>query len=144
MAKRILTIIGKVVLGLIGAWLAILIILELSLSSTVVSKVVKKVAAEYVEGTLDFSKARVSLFKRFPSLYVEIEDFCLTYPADRFDAQEQAGAQGWLLHQGCGETADTLASFKSFRTSVRMFPLIQGRINIPYLNLDKPRKLYLC
>lgn len=139
MAKRILTIIGKVVLGLIGAWLAILIILELSLSSTVVSKVVKKVAAEYVDGTLDFSKARVSLFKRFPSLYVEIEDFCLTYPADRFDAQEQAGAQGWLLHQGCGETADTLASFRSFRTSVRMFPLIQGHINIPYLNLDKPR-----
>ena len=139
MAKRILSIIGKVILGLIGAWLAILIILEVSLSSTVVSKVVKKVATEYIDGTLDFSKARVSLFRRFPSLYVEIEDFCLTYPSDRFDAQEQAGAQGWLLHQGCGENADTLASFKSFRTSVRLFPLMQGRINVPYLNLDKPR-----
>ena len=78
MAKRILSIIGKVILGLIGAWLAILIILEVSLSSTVVSKVVKKVATEYIDGTLDFSKARVSLFRRFPSLYVEIEDFCLS------------------------------------------------------------------
>ena len=139
MAKRILSIIGKVFIGLIGSWLAILIILELSLSSAVVSKVIKKVSVEYIDGTLDFSKARVSLFKRFPSLYVEIEDFCLTYPSDRFDAQEQAGAQGWLLHQGCGEQADTLASFKSFRTSVRLFSLMQGRINIPYMNLDKPR-----
>ena len=85
MAKRILSIIGKVIIGLIGSWLAILIILELSLSSAVVSKVIKKVSVEYIDGTLDFSKARVSLFKRFPSLYVEIEDFCLTYPSDRFD-----------------------------------------------------------
>lgn len=139
MAKRILSIIGKVIIGLIGSWLAILIILELSLSSAVVSKVIKKVSVEYIDGTLDFSKARVSLFKRFPSLYVEIEDFCLTYPSDRFDIQEKAGAQGWLLHQGCGEQADTLASFKSFRTSVRLFSLMQGRINIPYMNLDKPR-----
>ena len=139
MAKKILSIIGKVILGIIGIWLALLIILELSLSSAVVSKVVKKVATEYIDGTLDFSKARVSLFKRFPSLYVEIEDFCLTYPSDRFDTQEKAGAQGWLLHQGCGENADTLASFKSFRTSVRLFSLMQGRINVPYMNLDKPR-----
>ena len=32
MAKRILTIIGKVVLGLLGTWIALLVILEIALS----------------------------------------------------------------------------------------------------------------
>jgi uncharacterized protein involved in outer membrane biogenesis len=139
MTKKILIILGKVILGIVGAWIALLLILEICLSSAVVSRVINSVATEYIDGTLDFTKARVSFFKRFPSLYVEIEDFCLTYPADRFDQQEKSGAQGWLLHQGCGESADTLASFKSFKTSVRLFSLIQGKINIPYMNLDKPR-----
>ena len=139
MAKRILTIIGKVVLGLLGTWIALLVILEIALSPAVTSKVIRKVAAEYVDGNLDFSKARVSLFKRFPSLYVDIEDFSLTYPADRFDEQEKTGAQGWLLRHGCGEASDTLASFRSFKASVRVMPLLTGTIKIPYLNLDKPR-----
>lgn len=139
MAKKIFSTIGKVILGIIGTWVILLLILELSMSSAVVSRIVKKVATEYVDGSLDFTKARVSFFKRFPSLFVEIEDFCLTYPADRFDELENAGAQGWLLRQGCGETADTLASFKSFQTSIRLFSLFQGRINVPYMNLDKPR-----
>lgn len=139
MAKRILTIIGKALLGFASAWIALLIILEIALSPAVTSKVVRKVAAEYVDGNIDFSKARISLFKRFPSLYVGIEDFSLTYPADRFDEQEKAGAQGWLLHHGCGEQSDTLASFRSFKASIRVFPLLTGTIKIPYLNLDKPR-----
>ncbi len=139
MIKRIFSIIGKVVLGLLGTWISLLVILEIALSPAVTSKVIRKVAAEYVDGSLEFSKARVSLFKRFPSLYVDIEDFSLTYPADRFDEQEKAGAQGWLLRHGCGETSDTLASFRSFKASVRMLPLLRGAIKIPYMNLDKPR-----
>lgn len=139
MAKKIFTIIGKALLGIIGAWIALLLLLEACLSPAVMSKIVRKVAAEYIDGSLDFTTARASIFKRFPSLYVDIEDFSLTYPTDRFDQLEKAGAQGWLLHHGCGENADTLASFKSFKASIRMFPLLTGHINIPFLNLDKPR-----
>lgn len=139
MARKIFIILGKVIAGLLGAWIALLLLLEVCLSPTVMSKIVRKVASEYVDGTLEFTKARASIFKRFPSLYVDIEDFCLTYPADRFDQLERQGAQGWLLHHGCGETSDTLASFKSFKASVRMIPLLRGHINVPYLNLDKPR-----
>lgn len=139
MTKRIFSIIGKALLGLLGVWLAILVILEIVLSPAVTSKVIRKVATEYVDGSLNFSKARISLFKKFPSLYVDIEDFSLTYPADRFDELENGGAQGWLLHHGCGENSDTLASFSSFKTSIRILPLLRGDIKIPYLNLDKPR-----
>lgn len=139
MTKRIISIITKIVLGILGVWVGLLLILEIALSPAVTTRVVKKVAAEYVDGTLDFSKARVSLFKRFPSLYVEIDDFCLTYPADRFDEVEKEGAQSWMIRQGCGQESDTLASFKSFKASVRMVPLVSGNILVPYLNLDKPR-----
>lgn len=139
MTKRIISIITKIALGILGVWIGLLLILEIALSPAVTSKVVKKVAAEYVDGSLDFSKVRVSLFKRFPSLYVEIDDFCLTYPADRFDEAEKEGARSWMLRQGCGQESDTLASFKSFKASVRMMPLISGNILVPYLNLDKPR-----
>ena len=139
MTKRIFSIIGKTLLGLLGVWIAILIILEIVLSPAVTSKVLSKVATEYIDGNLNFSKARVSLFKRFPSLYVDIEDFSLTYPADRFDEAEKEGARSWMIRQGCGQESDTLASFKSFKASVRMIPLISGNILVPYLNLDKPR-----
>lgn len=139
MTKRIISIITRIALGILGVWIGLLLILEIALSPAVTSKVVKKVAAEYVDGSLDFSKVRVSLFKRFPSLYVEIDDFCLTYPADRFDEAEKEGARSWMIRQGCGQESDTLASFKSFKASVRMMPLISGNILVPYLNLDKPR-----
>ena len=139
MTKRIISIITRIVLGILGVWIGLLLILEIALSPAVTSKVVKKVAAEYVDGSLDFSKVRVSLFKRFPSLYVEIDDFCLTYPSDRFDEAEKEGARSWMIRQGCGQESDTLASFKSFKASVRMMPLISGNILVPYLNLDKPR-----
>ena len=139
MAKKIFSIICKVLLGILGTWIGVLIIIEIALSPAVTSKVVRAVATEYIDGSLDFTKARISLFKRFPSLYVEIDDFCLTYPADRFDEAEKSGAQGWLLHQGCGQTSDTLASFKSFKASVRMMALLNGDIHVPYLDLDSPR-----
>ena len=139
MAKRIFSIIGKTLLGLLGVWIAILVILEIALSPAVTSKVLNKVATEYIDGNLNFSKARVSLFKRFPSLYVDIEDFSLTYSADRFDEAEKTGARSWMTRQGCGQENDTLASFKSFKASVRIMPLINGNILVPYLNLDKPR-----
>ena len=139
MIKRFLRIIIKSLLGILGVWIGLLLILEIALSPAVTSKVVKKVAAEYVDGNLDFSKVRISMFKRFPSFFVEIDDFCLTYPADRFDEAEKEGARSWMMRQGCGQESDTLASFKSFKASVRMIPLISGNILVPYMNLDKPR-----
>ena len=139
MMKRIFKITYKTILWILGIWLGLLLILEVVLSPSIASKIVHSIATEYIDGDLNFSKVRVSMFKRFPSLYVEIDDFSLTYPADRFDEIEKLGAQGWLSSQGCGEVSDTLASFKSFKTSVRMIALLKGNIHIPYLNLEKPR-----
>ena len=132
MGKRILKITGKTLLILAGAWIATLILLEAVLSPAIITGVVNRYADDFINADMTFSKVQVSLFKRFPNLYVNLEDFSITYPADRFD--ENAG-EGQI---------DTLASFRNFSGSLRIFPLIAGRINIPYLNLEKPRIFAHC
>ena len=133
--KRII----KILLWIIGIWIGIMIAAQIVLSTSVLTNIVNKVAAEYVDGSILFGKANVSLFRRFPKVSMTLEDFSITYPAERFDSLERAGAQGHMLYHGCGEQADTLASFKEFSASVRLIPLLRGRISIPHVNLVKPR-----
>ena len=133
--KRII----KILLWIIGIWIGIMIAAQIVLSTSVLTNIVNKVAAEYVDGSISFGKANVSLFRRFPKVSMTLEDFSITYPAERFDSLERAGVQGHMLYHGCGEQADTLASFKEFSASIRLIPLLRGRISIPHVNLVKPR-----
>ena len=133
--KRII----KILLWIIGIWIGIMIAAQIVLSTSVLTNIVNKVAAEYVDGSISFGKANVSLFRRFPKVSMTLEDFSITYPAERFDSLERAGVQGHMLYHGCGEQEDTLASFKEFSASVRLIPLLRGRISIPHVNLVKPR-----
>ena len=133
--KRII----KILLWIIGIWIGIMIAAQIVLSTSVLTNIVNKVAAEYVDGSISFGKASVSLFRRFPKVSMTLEDFSITYPAERFDSLERAGVQGHMLYHGCGEQADTLASFKEFSASIRLIPLLRGRISIPHVNLVKPR-----
>lgn len=129
----------KVVLWFVGIWAVLLVTLQLTLSEKVLTKLVNRYAAEYIDGDLSFGSASVSMFKRFPRVFLTLEDFAVTYPADRFDTHEKAGAQGHLMYMGCGETADTLASFDSFSASINVVSLIGGTIRIPHLSLVQPR-----
>ena len=129
----------KGVLGFIGVWAILLTVLQFTLSEKVLTKMVNRYAAEYIDGDLSFGKASVSMFKRFPRIFLTLEDFSVTYPADRFDTHEKMGVQGHLMYRGCGETADTLASFKRFSASINVVSLIGGKIRIPHLRLVKPR-----
>lgn len=133
--KRII----KILLWIIGIWIGIMIAAQIVLSTSVLTDIVNKVAAEYVDGSISFGKANVSLFRRFPKVSMTLEDFSITYPAERFDSLERAGVQGHMLYHGCGEQEDTLASFKEFSASIRLIPLLRGKISIPHVNLVKPR-----
>ena len=42
------------------------------------------------------------------------------------------------MFRGCGEDADTLATFSSFTASVRVTPLIFGQVKIPEISLKQP------
>lgn len=129
----------KAALWFIGIWAALLIILQVTLSEKVLTKLVNKYAAEYIDGDISFGSAEVSMFKRFPRVFLSLDDFSITYPADRFDAQEKMGVQGYLMHKGCGETADTLASFDRFSASLNVVSLVGGTIRVPHLRLVEPR-----
>lgn len=94
---------------------ALLTTAELILSSQLTTKIVNRYAKEYIDGTLNFGKVSASILKRFPAATVTFEDFSITSPTD------------------------TLASFKRFSASTNIGQLIFGRINIPSVELVKPR-----
>lgn len=136
---RIPLIIGKTLLWIAGIWFGLMVVLQIVLSPAVLTKIVNKVAVEFVDGEIAFGKASVSVFRHFPKITLNLEDFAVTYPAERFDSLERAGVQGHMLYHGTAEISDTLASFKKFSASVSLLPLLKGDISIPNVSLVKPR-----
>ena len=136
---RHINIILKILLWAAGIWLSVMIIAQVILSPAVITKAVNRFAPEYIDGDLSFEDVRVSLFRHFPKVTMTLEDFSITYPAERFDSLERAGVQGHMMYHGCADVADTLASFKEFSASVSLFPLMAGKIDIPHITLVKPR-----
>ena len=129
----------KTILILLGVWFALLIIIETVMSSDLTTRTVNKYAAEYIDGDISFGNVSFSVFQRFPGVTLTLEDFSITYPADRFDRLEKVSPQGHLLYHGCGETADTLASFKRFFIKVRPGKLLFGKAHISEMELVRPR-----
>lgn len=137
--KSVIRRIGKILLWVAGIWAALLIILQIALSPSVLKKAAGWFAGEYIDGSLTFSEIRINMFRHFPNIGISMEDVALTYPADRFDKAEAAGAQGRLLYHGTGESADTLASFRHFSAGINVAALAAGKISVPYVGLVKPR-----
>ncbi len=129
----------RFLLWVLGIWAAILIMLQVILSPVIVGRIVDRFSSEYIDGDLRFEKIKVNMFRHFPNVGLVIEDGSLTYPADRFDKLEAESAQGMLLYHGCGEQADTLASFRHFSAGINIAALIAGKISIPHVFLEKPR-----
>ncbi len=129
----------KPLLWILGILLGLMIVLEIVLSGPVLTRIVNGVAADYVDGELKFGKAKVSLFRRFPAVTLTLDDVSLTYPAERFDSLERVGVQGHLMHAGCSQIADTLASFNRFSVGLSLPALATGTIKVPYMRLDRPR-----
>ena len=102
--KTFLKRVVKVLLWIAATWVVILLILQVILSSSILTGIVNNAAEEYVDGNISFGKVEVSMFRRFPNLSLALDDFSITYPADRFDVEERDGAQGELLYHGTGET----------------------------------------
>ena len=129
----------KILAALAGLWIIVLILLKIVLTPSVLDRLVNKYAAEYVDGNISVGKVSFSAFRYFPNVGVAIDDFSITYPAERYDSTETQGAQGHLAKMGTGPQADTLASFESFEIGVNLGALLRGKINIPYAQLSKPR-----
>ncbi len=129
----------KILAVFAGLWIIILVLLKIVLTPSVLDRLVSKYAAEYIDGNISVGKVSFSAFRYFPNIGVAVDDFGITYPAERYDSTEIKGAQGHLALMGTGPQADTLASFESFEIGVNLGALISGKINIPYARLSKPR-----
>ena len=129
----------KIAAWVAGIWLVLIAVIQLVLSSSILTGLINKYGDQFIDGDINFGKAEVSLLKRFPKVTMTLEDFSITYPAERYDSLEKAGAQGHMLYHGCSDIVDTLASFKEFSASIRALPLIKGNIHIPHVSLVRPR-----
>lgn len=126
-------------LWIVGIFVVLVLTLQVVFTSSMLTNIVNRYADEYVDGDVNFGEVDVNMFRRFPNISLRIDDVSVTYPADRFDHLEAAGAQGELLYQGTGEIADTLVSFERFSASVNLMALLSGKINIMHVRFTKPR-----
>ncbi len=137
--KTVLERVFRGLLWTVGIWAAVLVVLQVVLSSGAVVRIVEKFTSEYVDGDLEFESIKVNMFRHFPYVGIVMKNGSLTYPADRFDELEKKSVQGLLMYHGCGETADTLASFKHFSAGVDLLSLMAGKINVSHVVMVKPR-----
>ena len=98
---------GKAVAWILGIWVVLLILLQIVLSPSVLTKIANKYSDGYVDGDIRFGSASASMFTHFPSLTLSFDDFSITYDSEKFDSLEQAGVQGRLMYHGCSEISDT-------------------------------------
>ena len=49
-------------------WAGLLLAIQLLLSPSMVNRLIDRYAPEYIDGNLEFSKVRVSMFRHFPNV----------------------------------------------------------------------------
>ena len=130
----------KIALGiLLGLWLLVMLVLQLVLTDSFLTKTVNRFAADYVDGELKFGKISASAFRSFPNLNLEIEDALLIYPHDKFAAYDSTGFPHPLRSEGRHPQMDTLASFRNLSVSVDYMAALRSKINVHKATLDGAR-----
>ena len=131
-------ILARIISWSLGVWVAVILVLEVLLSTPLLTTSVNRIAARYIDGEISFGRVSASMLKNFPSMTLTLEDLSITYPSDRFDRQERKGPQGMLMYRGTGDMADTLATFSRFTASVRVLPVLFGNLLVPQVSLQSP------
>ena len=113
--KRVLKRLLKAMLWIAGIWLALLIILQVALSPAVLTKVVDKLAPQYIDGDLSFSRIKISMFRYFPNVGITLEDGALTYQAERDRLIDTLGAREVFIDTGKETCLDRLLACEDNR-----------------------------
>lgn len=138
----------RIVGGLLGLLLFLLVAAQIVLSPKLCTKIVNRYAPALIDGDFSLKTVSVSLFSHFPAVTFNAEDLVLVYPAERFDSLRRSGLQSYLLYAGaCRQrndssvvAMDTLASFRRFSLAVNVLSFIDGReIDVKDLRLTHPR-----
>lgn len=132
--KRLKTV-WKVLFWIAGIWALILIVIQVALSPSVLTRMANRFADSYIDADVSFGDVRLSVFRSFPYLNIGFSDVSVTYPHDRYGYTDNS----FYSRQGRGETADTLASFRRLYASVDIAALAAGTVKVPGLMLNRPR-----
>lgn len=105
--------------------------LQIALNSKLVTRAVDKFAEENIDGTLRYSRLRVSLLGAFPGVRLTLDSLSLTYPPDRYSSYYGGSfLSGRFAERGRGEAADTLLRFDRLSVSVNPWRLLSGRVEV--------------
>lgn len=130
----------KVILGtVLGLWAVLLVAFQIVLSTSFLTRMANKYAAELIDGEISFGSISASVFRSFPNLDVSIDDFTLTYPHDRFSAYDSIGIAHHLREEGRAGTMDTLASFRRLSLAVNYMSALKGTFSFPHGSVDGVR-----
>ena len=129
----------------VGLVLLVLVTLQVLLRPKVFTGIVNRVAAEYVEGDVNFSEVKAHVIKSFPFLHLEATDFSITYPHSRYARYDSVYTEssrrfslmkaGWDGRDG----RDTLASFRHLDVELNYMALLSGSYHVHSLSLTRPR-----
>ena len=144
--KKAWKVIRSLLIGIIVLVLVLLVALQVVLRPQVLTGIVNKLAADYVEGEVNFREVRAHVIKSFPFVTVDAQDFSITYPHSRyarFDSVYTDKSRRFSLlragNQRDGDT-DTLAAFRQLSVSLDYMALLQrNTIHVHKLELQRPR-----
>ena len=139
-------VIRGVLIGLAGLLVLLVVAVQVALNSRVLTRAVNRIAAEFVDGNVSFSKVHASAFRSFPHLNVTLDSCVITYPHEKFAAYDSlcnediAARRFSLVRAGWGESGvDTLASFRQLSASVNYISVLKGDYDIRHITLSHPR-----
>lgn len=144
---------GKVIrrlgIALAAVPVILLIVLQAVLQPKVLTRIVNRAAAQYVEGEVSFREIRAYVIRSFPYLEIKASDFSITYPHERYAAYDSlypdSARRFSLLKAGWGSTEkadarrDTLLSFRNLDVSVNYMSLLGGKWHLHRALLERPR-----
>ena len=70
--SKAVKIIKIVLISVIALWAVALVVIQVALTPSVLRSAVNGLAAEYVDGDVDFTDIRVSVFRNFPYLHSSV------------------------------------------------------------------------
>lgn len=139
-------IIRNAVLVVAGLVLAALVTLQVVLRPKVLTGIVERIAADYVEGDVSFMQVKAHVIKSFPHLHLEVSDFTITYPHSRYEAYDSLYPDNKrrfnLMRAGLGKElpVDTLATFRELDLELDYVALLKKNgWNVRSLSLKRPR-----
>lgn len=123
--------------SVLGFVVLLVVALQIALNSRLVAGAVDKFAGENIEGTLRYSRLRVSLLGGFPRVRLTLDSLSVTYPADRYSSFYKGGfLSGRFAERGRGGQADTLLRLDRLSLSVNPWRLLSGHVDVGQARLE--------